>query len=342
MSELLESINPFDTAQVIVSAHDTALYMYLRRAPDMEVTSVWIRNLRPAPEALDVEGLRRGKPPCNPRQQCRSPEAGAIPDPDALRVVWLPGGNGVALYEGDVLLAIIPPWSGQEGFNGYAREAVGTGPMAWELRPDNALIERFRDAERYWAAWEAPDFWTRHREALVRQYERAFGPSSNYYAADGGEWPPRAITRIPHEDGVLVLTVGISLLQQPGVEGHADLGAWRRIELGAYLPGSWPEASVKRFLGYLAAQTNLPWQHSTWLGPGHTVPCDAWKRASFDTTVLVEAHPALAPVRLDEVDKDPVNLLWLLPLTSDERDEAEARGSDVVVAKLNKHRWREA
>ena len=59
----------------------------------------------------------------------------------------LPEGNAAALYEGGVLLAIIPPWSGTNGFHGYARDSIGEGPVAWEIGTHNALIGRLHEAE---------------------------------------------------------------------------------------------------------------------------------------------------------------------------------------------------
>jgi hypothetical protein len=60
--------------------------------------------------------MRSGSPSRNPAYHCRHPTARTAPAPKDLHVVWLPEGNGAALYERDEVLAIIPPWSGTKAF----------------------------------------------------------------------------------------------------------------------------------------------------------------------------------------------------------------------------------
>jgi hypothetical protein len=108
---LLETVNPNGNVQAVVQSEGDVCYFYLFGAPDtgFPTKSLWVRNYLEAPESLDVEGMKNGKPPLNPAVYCRHPIGLAAPDPESLRVVWLPEGNGAALYEEDELLAIIPP-----------------------------------------------------------------------------------------------------------------------------------------------------------------------------------------------------------------------------------------
>ena len=110
--------------------------------------SVWVRNDTRAPEALEVERLLSG-----------SPLHKAALAPRDLRVVWLPEGNGAALYERDEILAMILPWSGTKGFHGYARDNIGLGPVAWELGPTNVLLEGSNKRQSYWQKWDDKEFW---------------------------------------------------------------------------------------------------------------------------------------------------------------------------------------
>ena len=145
---LLDEVSPLGNVQAVVEAHGGACYFYLFGAPDtgLGTRSVWIRNLQRAPEHLDVEAMRSGKPPLNPKPFCRDSGEPSAPAFQMLRVCWLPEGNGAALYDGSDLIAIIPPWSGQGGFHGYARDCVGQGPVAWELPEDATLRRRLDDA----------------------------------------------------------------------------------------------------------------------------------------------------------------------------------------------------
>jgi hypothetical protein len=339
---LLEDVNPNGNIQAIVEAENDACYFYLCGASEIEfdVKSVWVCNLVKAPVALDAAAMKEGSPPLNPRKHCRHPGGRPAPAADDLSVVWLPEGNGAGLYEGAELLAVIPPWSGCEGFHGFARECIGEGPVAWELQPDNAMIERLDAAARFWSLWEEGDPWRDISKRLTSRIERSLGKHSNYYAIDGGEWPPKAMLRIPRSDGTILMTAGVSIRPQPDVEmAVEDPGPLRRIELGALLPQRWSDKSIKRFGGYLSGQSSLPWSQYTWLGPGHTIPCDAWQNRAYRCAALVPRHPAVPEFDLGEQFGDPVTVLWLIPLTEAERDKAISDGSGKVLASLPADRW---
>ena len=134
---LLEEVNPNGNIQAVVESDDDTCYFYLFAAPHTQLgtKSVWVRNHRLAPEALEVERLRSGSPSRNPARHCRHTAGRAAPAAEDLRVVWLPEGNGAALYERDEILAIIPPWSGINGFYGYARDNIGEGRSRGNLIP---------------------------------------------------------------------------------------------------------------------------------------------------------------------------------------------------------------
>jgi hypothetical protein len=342
---LIESVSPLGNLRAIVEQDERACHLYLcgERDSDFGIRSVWVRNVSAAPRELDVAAMRSGDAPMNPARFCARPGGGDPLRADHLRLVWLPEGNGVALYERDAILAAIPPWSGEKGFHGYARDAVGEGPLAWALTADSALRARFAEAERYWEAWENDDPWPTISDRLIDGLERALGRHANYYAIDGDEWPPRALLRIPSRDRVVLETVGMSLLPMPNVErAYDDPSAHRRIELASVLPSSWSDGAIKRFAQYVSAQSKLPWARNTWLGRGHTIPCDAWQNSAFEAALLLDAHPAVETPELGEVFGDPVSIAWFLPITALERARCERDGSAAVVARLPKDRWREA
>lgn len=190
---LLEEISPNGNVAAWVEADGAVCYFYLSRAgdADFKTRSVWVRNLTGAPTALDKERMRGGNPPLNPSGYCKYRAGQPAPKPGDLEVVWLPEGNGAGLYEKGDLIAVIPPWSGQDGFHGFARDCFGDGPLAWEFGPDNLLIPRLREAKNFWAAWGQNEPWPDVQSALIEAYEEALGAHSNYYAIDGGYWPRR-------------------------------------------------------------------------------------------------------------------------------------------------------
>lgn len=342
---LLEELNPNGNLQAVVEAAGGVLYFYLWSDPELDIPtkSVWVRNLRPAPDELNVDGMQEGQPPLNPAQFCRHPLGLPAPSADDLSILWLPEGNGAALLESGQILAIIPPWNGIDGFDGYARDQIGEGPLAWELNKDNVLFSRFHQADAYWRAWEEEKLWSRIQNALLDQVEGAFGHHEKYYAIDGGAWPPKALVRIPREEGTLLVTIGVSLRPQPNVElAHEDPQPYRRIELGVLLPSSWTDEQILAFGSNLSGNAGYPWSNFSWLGAGHTIPCPRWNASQFEMALLADTHPELGKLELGPVFDDPVNLLWYLPITASERQMAQEIGSFGLLQQLPADRWQQA
>ncbi len=68
-----------------------------------------------------------------------------------MSIVWFEEGDAAALLEGDTLLCVIPGWSGYQGFHGYSRYAIGTGPCAWELaQAEEVLGKRVAKSRAFW------------------------------------------------------------------------------------------------------------------------------------------------------------------------------------------------
>ena len=342
---LLEEVNPHGTLQAVVEANHSTVYLYLAGPEDsgFGMRSLWIRNLASAPEKPGAEAMKRGEPPMNPAEYCSDPAGSSAPNASDLRLVWLPESNGVALYEADRVIGIIPPWSGQGGFFGYADAAVGTGPLAWALERDNVLFDQFREAQAFWAQWDEENQWGRIQDDLLDGYERTCGAHSNYYALDEGTWPPKALVRIPRDDAEILLTLGVSICPQPNVESESgDRKALRRIELGTVVPLSWENTAVEAFARYMSGLSGYPWARFTWLGAGHTTDCDVWRDKSYTSSLLWPNHPAVQHVRLNPQFGDPTRVLWILPITDKERKLASRRGAEVLVNQLPPERWKQA
>ena len=346
MSEvLLEEVGPNGNIQAVVEADEDVCYFYLfgDEGTNFGVRSVWVRNHSAAPDFLSITRLTSGVAPKNPGVYCRHPQGLPAPRSGQLRVVWLPAGDGAALYEGGEVVAIVPPCSGTNGFHGYARDCIGEGPLAWEITSDNALIGRFREAGSYWQQWESADMWPSVQEMLLSSIEQTFGDHSNYYAIDGGQWPPKAIVRIPRPDGVVLVTIGVSVRPQPRVEMFTEQPELlRRIELGVVLPARWTDDAVKRFASYMSGQSGLPWNRYSWLGSGHTIPCDSWENASFSFALLQPSHPAVPTPTLEPLFGDPINILWFVPISAAEQQTAVNHGSKELTQSLPSNRWEQS
>jgi Suppressor of fused protein (SUFU) len=334
---LIAQVSPNGNIEAIVEQDERVAFFYLHGAPDIDfgVRSCWVRNLRPAPSSLDVAGMREGATPMLPLQHCVHPE-GAVPlRPDDLSVVWFEEGDGAALLERGEVLAIIPSWSGQGGFEGYARDCSSESTLCWPLLPTNALHDRVNSARNYWAAWDRNETpWDQVQKAEMAAYSTHLGAYEKYYGIDGGEWPPRALLRIPSPGGLSLVTVGVCLRPQPAVELVTEKPEeYRRVEIGGGL-ASEAISHFEAFARYIGGQANLPWSVYSWLGPGHTIPCDAFPGTEFTAVVLVRHLSGFPDVKLPPFREEPVNLLWMIPITSTEREYAMRNSGEQLAERL--------
>ncbi|HET8539379.1 MAG TPA: hypothetical protein VFL83_05860 [Anaeromyxobacter sp.] len=194
------SRSPNGNLEAAVEQDDRCAYLHLRELgePSFELLglrSCWVRNLGPAPPLLRVAELRQGLAPMMPAASCAHPDGAAPLSADSVRIVWLEEGDGVALVEGDSVLAIMPCWSGREGFHGYARDCTEESPVAWPLAPDSPLLARVRAAEEYWRTWDDGDPGALVQEAGLGAMSAAFGAPTHTYVIDAGEWPPQILVR---------------------------------------------------------------------------------------------------------------------------------------------------
>ena len=324
---LIESQSPHGNAVALLEDDGRTVFLYLNYdGDDGPVRPVWVANRVAAPAMLIPDPMRKGKPPINPTEHCAHPKGMDPFDPDRLEVVWLPEGDGVAVYESGTLLAAIPGWAGENRFFGYAREARGEGPLAWELAADNQMHGRFAAARRYWRSWDKePDPWQRIQREQLNALEKRFGEHRQYFAIDGDKWPPKAVVRMKANDANLWVTVGMALRPMPTVERYVeDPSPFRRIELGIVLPLDAGEDLVEALADYLAWQTSLPWAQRTWLGPGHTVPCRELEAFGYPAVGLLASSASDYPIELPPFNGDPVTLLWMVPISDDEYARAKA------------------
>lgn len=335
---VLKELAPAGDVDAYVEQDERVAYFYLRSADsNFGMRSCWVRNLGGAPAKLDVEGMRKGLPPMLPTPLCRHPSGAPRLEAERLRVVWFEEGDAAALLEDERILAIIPGWSGRDGFSGYARDCLAQSPLCWPLDEKNELHDRVRRSDEYWASWSTdPGPWGETQSAQCEAYSRDLGQHEKYYAIDGDQWPPKAMVRIERPNASILATVGMCLRAQPCVEQYVeDPVAYRRIELATAQGPELAGRYLMAFASYLSGQTQLPWTGHTWLGPFHTIPCDAFGSTEpFAAVLLAPDPPDLPAVALPPFRGDPVNVLWAVPITESEHHYAQRESARELWAKL--------
>jgi hypothetical protein len=255
-------------------------------------------------------------------------QGASLPRPEDLEIVWFEEGNGAALFLQGEHWATIPPWSGQGDFAGYARDCLAESPVCWPMPDNNTLVGRIRGARDYWSMWDDEGLWAKSRDNLVAAINRSLGKEhSRYFAIDGNRWPPKAMLLYERTDHYVLITAGVSLVAQPNVEQYMEEpSAARRIELAAAFDRSCPVDELLAFGSYISAQSGYPWTRFQWLGEGHTLPCDSTPPAlggrRFDSVALTAMSLNAPRLDLSPFRNDPINVLWMAPITPSEREFA--------------------
>ena len=326
---LAESFSPLCNVRAFAEESESCVYFYLQwrsGSGQSRIKSCWVCNTRPAPDEVDKAAMDRGEAPRMPRSGCGHNPEGIHLDKKALSILWLEEGDAAALLEDGKILALIPGWAWrEEGFPGYARYAVGTTPFAWALREaEAALAPRVERSRAYWNTMEG-DYWPALQQQGLEAMEAFFGPHEQYYAIDGGKFPPKALVTGRREGVRYGFTLGVSALCQPVVEQYwsQEPEKHRRMELAFAAREGIPEDRWMAALGRVSGMTTLPWGEITCLGQGHTVACGE-SIPGFPALLLLDqrrlegtAAPDFPPVM-----GEPVSLLWAIPITQEEYDLA--------------------
>lgn len=341
---LLEEPGPNGNIKAIVEDDGRSIYLYLEGTEEsgFGVRSCWVRNLRPAPAMLEVERMQAGLPPMLQAKYCVDPEAGLPLNPKQLELLWFEEGDAVALLADGDVLAVIPPWSGIQGFSGYARDCAMEGMLCEPLgSPDHdhhGIFGRMTRAARFWASWDENP-WPGIQDGIMKSLEAALGPHRRYFSTDPERWPPRSITVFEPDGATAMVTAGMSLRPQPRAERHAeDPASVRRIELGFAIDRALVPDPIEPLLSYVNGQATLPWDRYAWLGEGHTIGCSVIpvgpSGKSFSRMLLWREPPGAPSLALPSFQQDPVHILWMIPITEAEGAFAEEHGSPLLLERL--------
>ena len=319
---LLESWSPSCRIQAFVEESDTCCYFYLwfnAGMDDAYMKTCWICNTGKAPDKIDTDAMEDGGAPAMPGEFVKHDADGIRLNQEILSVVWFEEGDAAALLEGETLICVIPEWSGYQGFNGYSRYAFGTAPYAWELAPaEEVLGARVSKSRKFWNYFEG-EYWEEVGQLHQKAVEDFLGKPEKYLGIDGKKFPPKALIAGTKNGVHYGITVGVSLLPMPQVEQYfqEETSDFRRIELGFAASEEQKDICMKMY-SYIAAVSRIPWQEISFLGHGHTIPCDAIE--GFSAVWLLDSRllPQIAAPVYPDFMGDKINLLWLVPLREDE------------------------
>ena len=335
---LAESWSPSCQVQAFVEESDTCCYFYLWFNAGTEnayMKACWICNTGKAPDKMDVNSMESGMAPAMPGEYVKHSADGIRLNQDKLSVVWFEEGDAAALLEGDILICVIPGWSGYQGFNGYSRYAIGTAPYAWELAPaEETLRNRVNKSREFWNYFES-DYWEEVRQLHQNAVEGFLDKTEKYLGIDGKKFPPKALISGVKAGVHYAVTAGVSLLPMPQVEQYfqEEASDFRRIELG-FAASEGQRDVLARMYSYIAAVSRLPWQEISFLGHGHTIPCDAIE--GFCAVWLLNSRllPQIAGPVYPDFMGDKINLLWMIPLREDEFRKLKEMGTEDVLKRL--------
>lgn len=108
------------------------------------------------------------------------------------RLQWGLDQNSIAVFFRNELIAIMPEWSGYEGFYGYSAGTNEETEIAWPLLPNNEQIDRFEKEAYFLDSWD-DNTWPNFQSRILSVYDRYAINNNRYFAADDGRWPPLAL-----------------------------------------------------------------------------------------------------------------------------------------------------
>jgi Suppressor of fused protein (SUFU) len=341
---LLDSESPYSSRRVIVEydGWTTAAYMHDNSEP---IAATWLANHRRAPADIDLRRLDAGQAPEMPDGHTKHPDGRPPMDPQSLHAIWFEEGDGVALFEGSDLLAVIPGWSDMsKGMPGYSKDVIGQTPFGWSL--DDAMEgfgPRVSEASDFWRWRLDQQAWGQFRQGMLGHLLARLGPGAQYWDVSGNRQPMVGVSERPptaRRNYTVLTTVGMCCQRMPGIEQTGPGAAGRtRVELA--VATTLPSNQAARIFLWLA---QYPWREVSWLETGQAIRWyhepSTFPLGPGNEAVLFLDSPArlLGPDVPDlsgfTVAGEPVRWLWLIPISNRERLLAEGRGASSLVNQM--------
>jgi hypothetical protein len=266
--------SPYGNVDAIVEQDGRTVYFYLQGKGKFGMRACWVANLQTGPLEFSQADLQSGQAPLLPRTHCVDPKPAELPDADDLEIIWFETGNAAALLHRQEIVAVIPPWSGQDGFHGYAKNCASENMVCWPMPPGPELRSRVESARRTWKRWIDDPPFRSYQPAALKALEQRFGVVEQYFSIDGGNFPPRGLAQILDPTGARFLaTVGMALCPQPEPPDDNLPANYRaHIELALQVDAGQSDEMIQQLVGRISSIASIPWHHFSWLGAGHS--CD--------------------------------------------------------------------
>ena len=344
---LLEEANPYKTRVAQLESDGRTVYLYLSPVDDLPgpTHAVWVRNLIAAPEKTDHEAMKQGIAPLQKKSACRHPQGAELPDPKELDLVWFPEGTGVSLYYQGRVEAIIPPYAGADGIQGYSREALELDVMTLPLPEEGSgFYDRLEENLAFWSLRARKETWPSYRDALLAHYEAVYGRHLQYYALSR-DYPPMAIVEFPYEpkqgnssifpeaDRIFV-SLGMSYQPMPALElARIDAPQNSRMEFVTLGPGDY-----KQLPGILGRMAIYPWLSGSFFSPEHRYESGSEYEKSdylFSQELDYLGLPPMEPFRLNMLNEDrTVRFLAAVAVNHEDMLVAQVKGVDFALKKM--------
>jgi hypothetical protein len=352
---LLSDTSPYGSRVLDVEHDHVATAAYLRTSDGETVAAAWIANHQDAPYHADLARLNAGRVPAMPSGRTKHPKGRPALDVRSLDVVWFEEGDGAALMEDGQPLCVIPGWSDMDrGVPGYSREAIGRSPFAFALDDEiEDLGPRILQAQAFWDWRRGPGAWESFQQSVLGHLLGRLGPGGYYWHDVGRQGRPRTtqaaeqplvgVSERPARDdrayGVLS-TIGMSCQRMPTVELYEDnVGEHARIELA--VATTLPSQRAGSIFPWLA---QYPWRAVTSFAPGDNVK---WYHQAqtfplgprWEGVLLLDNPNRLEGPNAPDMTGfsfggDPVQWLWLVPITEAERQFGKDEGPDALIERL--------
>jgi hypothetical protein len=357
---LVSSRSPYGSRALDVEHDHVATAAYLRDDEGETMAAAWIANHQDAPYHADLARLNAGLVPAMPAGRTKHPKGRPPLDARSLEVVWFEEGDGAALLEAGQPLCVIPSWSDMDrGVPGYSREAIGRSPFAFALDDEiRDLGPRILQAQAFWDWRHGPGAWEGFQQSVLGHLLARLGPGGYYWHDVGTQGRPRPehATATASSDQPLVgvserpargdraygvlSTVGMSCQRMPTVELYEDnVGEHARIELA--VATTLPSQRAGSVFPWLA---QYPWRAVTSFAPGDNVKWYHEARTfplgpRWEGVLLLDDPNRLEGPNAPDmtgfaVGGDPVQWLWLVPITEAERQFGKEEGSDALIERL--------
>ena len=336
----MQQTSPYGTRRATVLRGEGDVYLYLEDlvGPHPQtVSAVWVANHGAAP--VDAHTASPAGSPARMAAAGTSHPDGCPPMATDAALVWFEEGDGVAVVDGDGVIAAVPGWAGRDGFYGYSRYAVGRSALAWELGGETrrVLEQKVTESRDFWV-WRLGRAWPEIRSSGLAHLEERIGPQEAVWPVGDDLFPEIIATRhhLSDQDVWITATTGLSAQRMAGVEEYLDdADEAARIEL--VIARSSPDHAAAELLSALAT---VPFGRCTWLGEGHTIGGTVGAYPAFGSdkaAILLTEHPPLVEDGPDLPDLSgltrrsaPVHYLWVMLI--DEETFKVARGRDARAA----------